>query len=207
MSQATPSKFKAFDPTVDYTSFLTTSEIKDEGGRQFVYLRGLERLAKERGIASAVCVRLEEMKNQKGVICTYQYQFLDGCIYQGSADATVNNCDGDFGAYLTAMSESRAKARALRTAFGITLCSVEEKADIVVMEDTSVNIEDHQLTAIKFLAKQKELGKDEVLGLLSKPRSLGDMRELTKEEGRELISKLNDYKPAKAGAKAKPARR
>lgn len=200
-------QFKAYDPTIDYTTLLNISEIKEENGRQFVYLRGLERLAKERGIASAMCVRLEEMKNFKGVICTFQYQFLDGCIYQGSADATVGNCDGDFSAYLTAMAESRAKARALRTAFGISLCSVEEKADIVVIEDTSVNIEDHQLQAIKFLAKEKGLGKDDVLGLLAKPRSLVDMRELTKEEGRELISKLNEYKPAKSGVKAKVARR
>lgn len=200
--------FKAFDPTIDYSSLLHSSEIKDEGNRQFVYLRGLERLAKERGIANAMCVRLDEMKDGKGIICTYQYGFRDGCIYHGSADATRANCEGDFGAYLTAMAESRAKARALRTAFGISMCSVEEKADIVVMEDVdSVSIEDHQLQAIKFLAKQKELGKDDVLGLLTKPRAIGDMHELTKEEGRELISRLNEFKPAKAAAKVKTARR
>jgi hypothetical protein len=190
-----PTKFRQFDPGVDYTSLLTTSEIKEEDGRQFVYLRGLERLAKERGIVSAMCVRLDEMKHNKGIICTYQYGFKDGCIYHGSADATPGNCEGDFGAYLTAMAESRAKARALRTAFGISMCSVEEKADVVVIEDAgSTSIEDHQLQAIKFLAKQKELGKDDVLGLLSKPRAVGDMRELTKEEGRELISRLNEQK-------------
>ena len=106
------------------------------------------------------------------------------------------------------MAESRAKARALRTAFGISMCSVEEKADIVVMEDTDNSaIEDHQLQAIKFLATNKGLGKDEVLAFLSKPRPIGDMREMTKEEGRELIKALNDTKPAKAGVKVKTARR
>lgn len=202
------SKFRAFDPTVDYTSLLTLKEIKEEDGRQFVYLRGLERLAKERGIMNAICIRLEEKKDSSGVMITYQYGFVDGCIYQGSADATKANCDGNFGTYLTAMAESRAKARALRTAFGISMCSVEEKADIVVMEDTDNSaIEDHQLQAIKFLATNKGLGKDEVLAILAKPRPIGDMRELTKEEGRELIKSLNDTKPAKAGAKPKPARR
>lgn len=202
-------KFRIFDPTVDYTSLLTTSEIKEEGGRQFVYLRGLERLAKERGIINAICIRLEEMRDSRGVIATYQYGFVDGCIYQGSADATKANCEGNFGAYLTAMAESRAKARALRTAFGISMCSVEEKADIVVMEDAdSSAIEDHQLQAIKFLAKQKEFAnKEDVLALLSKSRPINDMRELTKEEGRELIKALNDTKQAKAGAKIKTARR
>lgn len=184
---------KEFDAKHDYTKDLKSNEIKHEGTKSFVFLKGLERLAKERGIRNALCVRLEQL-GTNGVFCTYQYMFEDNRLYQGSADATTKNCDGNFKLYLTAMAESRAKARALRTAFGISMCSVEEKSDIVVVEDADFGpIGDEQLQLIKHKAKEHSLGKADILSMLEVPRNIPTMKKLTREEGREIIGKLNKY--------------
>jgi hypothetical protein len=200
---------KPFDPAVDYVGLLNDDELKEEDGRKYVFLRGLERLAKERGIANAVAMRLEPFKLDtiQGVMCTYQYTFWDGSVYQGSADATLQNCESKFGQFLTAMAESRAKARALRTAFGITLCSVEEKADgavVITSESESSPIDDHQATAIKFIAKERGLSESDAVALLGKKS--GDISKLTKREGRELIAKLNES-VKKSASKEKPLAR
>lgn len=187
---------KPFDPTKDYVKELKDSELKTEGKSTFVYLKGLERLAKERGVAQAVCTKLDQL-GTSGVFCTYQYAFWDGAVYQGSADATTKNCDGKFKLYLTAMAESRAKARALRTAFGINLCSVEEKADVEIADDNDFGpAEEHQLVAIKNIAKAKGLGSEDVLGLMEVPKK--KLESLTRQEARDLIASLNEWKPGKA---------
>lgn len=188
-----------FDPSVDYVSKLKDSELKKEGKRTFVYLKGLERLAKERGVSAAVCTKLDQL-GTSGVFCTYQYTFWDGATYQGSADATTKNCEGKFKLYLTAMAESRAKARALRTAFGINLCSVEEKADVDVADDVDFGpAEDHQLVAIKNIAKAKGLGSEEILSLMEVPKK--KLEKLTRQEARDLMTSLNEWKPAKTTKK------
>lgn len=191
----TNTKFKAFDPTKDYTKELTAEELKHEGKRTFVYLRGLERLAKERGVQSALTTRAEQL-GSNGVLVSYQYKFWDGSVYEGSADATVKNCDGNFKLYLTAMAESRAKARALRTAFGVTLCSVEEKSDMQVANDDDFGpISDHQLVAIKSIAKTKGLSASDILQMMEVPKK--KLESLTKEEGTDLIKMLNEFKKPK----------
>jgi hypothetical protein len=201
---------KPFDPMYDYTKDLGSDDIKREDGREFVFLRGLEKLARQRGVVGARCIRMEPMPVSHadgrsffgGVFCTYEYSFADGGTYQGSADATLKNCDGNFKLYLTAMAESRAKARALRTAFGIGMCSVEEKADATYKTDDDIGpIDDAQIVLIKVLAEKHSMGREDVLELLDVPRKVASIKELTKEEGRELSIKLNKYRPRKSKAK------
>lgn len=194
-----------FDPTKDYSKSLNPDELKSEGKKTFVFLRGLERLAKERGVLEAVCTRLEQL-GTSGVMCTYSYSFVDGAIYQGSADATVKNCDGNFKLYLTAMAESRAKARALRTAFAITLCSVEEKSNVDIADDRDLGpAEGHQIVAIKNIAKEKGLVKEQVLELMDIPKT--DFKKLSREEARSLIAALNDWKKPRITKKKAVRRR
>jgi hypothetical protein len=196
-----------FNPHHDYTKDLDDGDIKIENGRSFVYLKGLEKLARRRGVVGAKCIKLEPMPCSHtdgrsfvgGIYCTYEYSFVDGGVYQGSADATLKNCDGNFKLYLTAMAESRAKARALRTAFGIGMCSVEEKSDATVKTDQDIGpIDDAQIVLIRTLAKKHDMGKDDVLNLLDIPRNIKRLKELTKEEGRELAVKLNAFRPRRS---------
>lgn len=186
---------KPFDPSYDYTRDLTDDDIRLEDGKQFVYLRGLEKLAKARGVVSATCQRLDRLPD--GMACTYRYQFVDGGTYDGSADATIKNCDGNFKLYCTAMAESRSKARALRTAFGISLCSVEEKSDQQVADTELGPVEEHQAVLIRHLATKHGLGKPDIIGMLDLPRKISKVEDLTKSEAIELISKLNSYKARK----------
>lgn len=198
-------KVTPFDPSKDFVKELKDEELKKEGKRTFVYLKGLERLAKERGVLQAVCTRLEQL-GTSGVACTYSYSFMDGATYQGSADATTKNCEGKFKLYLTAMAESRAKARALRTAFGITLCSVEEKADVDVADDADFGrVEEHQLVAIKNIAREKSLGAEDILGLMEVPKKKLEL--LTRQEARDLIASLNEWNTKKRVSKKKVSKK
>lgn len=196
---------KPFDSTYDYNKDLKDEEFKIEKGKPFVYLKGLERLAKERGIISAKVEDLDFVEkdgNILGVVCTYEYVFIDGRTYHGSADATTKNCEGTFKLYLTAMAESRAKARALRTAFCISTCSVEEKADIDIAETPLGPIGDEQIQLIKILAGNLNISKQDIIELLEIPRKISDIKELTKEEGIEIIASLNrGGKPKKTRAR------
>jgi hypothetical protein len=184
---------KEFDPSYDYNKDLKEDEFKYEKGKPFVYLKGLERLAKERGVVYARPTNVMQL-GTNGVLVTYEYSFQDGRSYAGTADATTKNCDGNFKLYLSAMAESRSKARALRTAFGITTCSVEEKSDMVVADDPALGpIGDEQIHLIKLKAKEFGLGKPELFNMLEVPRDASELKKLTKEEGLEIITALNKF--------------
>ena len=199
----------AFDPNRNYNDSLNDDEIKIENGRPFVFLKGLERLAKERGVRSAKTVRLDQISSDAviGFICTYEYTFDDGRTYQGSADATSKNCDGNFRLYLTAMAESRAKARALRTAFAITTCSWEEKSNATYADDPHLGkIGEEQIMLIRKLATQHSIGKSQLFELMDIPRIVKDINELTRSEAIEIISGLNKMsKPKRRATKKKLA--
>jgi len=184
----------AYDLNKNYNDSFTDDEIKMEKGRPFVFLRGLERLAKERGVVSAKTIRLEQLISETaiGIVCTYEYTFEDGRTYQGSADATSKNCDGNFRLYLTAMAESRAKARALRTAFAISTCSVEEKSDATFADDPHLGpVGDEQIVLIRNLAQKLTVGKSQLFELMDIPRIVKDIKELTRAEASEIITGLN----------------
>jgi len=198
---------KEFDPTYDYNKDLKEDEFKYEKGRPFVYLKGLERLAKERGVRSARPTNVMQL-GTSGVLITYEYSFDDGRSYAGTADATTKNCDGNFKLYLSAMAESRAKARALRTAFAITTCSVEEKSDMTIAQDPELGpIGDEQIHLIKMKATELNLSKTELFQMLEVPRKLTDLKKLSKEEGLEIIGTLNKLSRKKKKTKKKTTKK
>jgi len=192
---------KKFDPAYDYNKDLKDDEFKHEKGRPFVYLKGLERLAKERGVQYARPTNVMQL-GTSGVLITYEYLFDDGRAYAGTADATTKNCDGNFKLYLSAMAESRAKARALRTAFGITTCSVEEKSNMTIAQDPELGpIGDEQIHLIKLKATELGIGKPDLFKMLEVPRKVTDLKKLTKEEALEILAALNKLSRRKKSRK------
>jgi len=191
---------KKFDPTYDYIQDVAEEDIKVEGDKKFIYLRGLEKLARDRGLKGTASrpVPMSAGNNFYGVMCTYTYHFEDG-TYEGSADATIESCKGDFGKFLTAIAESRAKARALRAAFNISLCSVEEKGaaleDFVSAPVSKIGA--HQEMLICHLREKLGISEaDLIRDVIGKEVPI---KSLSMDDGIALITHLNK----KAGAAAK----
>lgn len=183
---------EVFDYKKDWSQELKKEEILKKDGKDYVFLRGLERLAKERGIKEAISKIIATPSPEcPCAVVTYGYRFIDGAYYEGSADATTNNCDKGFRLYLTGMAEARAKARALRTAFGISLCSVEEIANEPIEEDeTVVAANDQQKFLIQHLATKNGIQIPEVLNMNEKVKAKS-IEDLTKYEAKVLIAALN----------------
>jgi hypothetical protein len=168
----------------DYLAELKDDELLNTNGKIFVYLKGLERLAHERGIQSTASHIVSASPDFAAV--TYRYTFKDGTAFDGSADAKPSNCKKGFDLYLAAMAESRAKSRALRTAFNITICSVEEISEIAGEAEPA---KDYQLQNIKLMMESKSVELTRV-GEWTK-RKLKDLKELTRDEAILVIGKLN----------------
>ena len=102
------------------------------------------------------------------------------------------------------MAESRAKARALRTAFAITTCSVEEKSDMTIAQDVDLGpIGDEQIHLIKMKATEHGVDKAKLFQMLEVPSNAKDLKKLTKEEGLEIITCLNKMSKKKKKTRTK----
>lgn len=185
---------KAFDPNHNYAEDLRTNETSSKDGEQFVYLRGLQRLARERGI-KRTCSKVFQAPavDHPVAVVTFGYEFEDGSYWEASADAHQKNTKEAMVPYLTAIAEARAKARALRDAFGISLCSVEEAGSVESTDDDS--IDDTQVQGIKMLMRRHEINLADTLKLINKADE--ELSSLTKAEGRQLMKKLNELKKKK----------
>lgn len=191
-----------FDPMKDYMQELKEDEVVEkDGGGKLVYLKGLERLARERGITQQTSqVVSAPSKDNPYATVTVGYEFRDAAddggfvyrTYQASADASDKNCEGNFKLYPVAMAESRAKARALRNAFGISACSVEEVKDIDEVIQ-SPPCSDPQQYLIKKLLKEKNVSLSDA-GQLISIANLKDIQDLNRDEASKLIGKLQKVK-------------
>jgi hypothetical protein len=188
-----------FDPNIDYFAKLKSSEIyTDDDSKSFVFLRGLQRLARERGIKSIDSVVAASPTSGAPIAAvTIKYTFDDGRSYAGSADASMKNTDAPYNLHLVAVAESKAEARALRRAFGIAECSYEELG--VNANPDNKPISDTQIRAIRGVAERKSMSDAAILALIG----LGpdaSLNSLTKADGKEVMKKLNKAKrKVKAG--------
>jgi len=183
---------------------------RKEDGREIktVLLRGLQRLAQEAGLKHSEC-KLEFIgADRTGTIgimqAVYSIVFEDGSSWVGCADCNAKNTTGKFLAYPTAVAESRAEARALRKALGISLLSSEEigfvdGGAVTQIEASSGKAIDSQvIKAIEKLVETRCTTVAELLeAILTKDRngSVFELSELTVEEGQKAMSWLNDLKP------------
>ena len=184
--------FKAFDPSHNYADDLKKNEVYEKDGDQFVYLRGLIRLAHERGIKETNSqVRQSPAAEHPVAVVTYGYTFMDGAHFEASADAHQKNTKAGMDIYLTAIAEARAKARALRDAFNISLCSVEEIGSVESRDNEP--IDSSQIQGIKMLMRRKEMNKVQTMAIIGNEEAQ-ELSDLSKNDGRLLMKKLNEYK-------------
>jgi hypothetical protein len=93
-------------------------------GKPFVRFIGLLQLAQQRGLTSlkADFTHISETVCIAHAVAT----FADGRVFEESGDSTETNVGREVKPHWRRMALVRAKARCLRDALGIELCSVEE---------------------------------------------------------------------------------
>jgi len=111
---------------------ITTIEMKDRNGnvietREVVRYAGLLTRAHEEGLKKieTVLVQLPTEENGMVAVATAKVETEKG-IFTATADATLANANRRMHRFLTALAETRAKARALRDAVNIGIVSLEE---------------------------------------------------------------------------------
>jgi hypothetical protein len=205
-----------FDVEVDYFEKLKSSEkwTDTKSGREYPYFKGLARLAHtyRRGVKSvrskivkAPCVNSlttldsegEAITNAPDCIAavTVSYEFNDGTIFEGSADASFKAHVAPFNLHLTAVAESKAASRAIRSAFMISNVAKEEIGDAsMIADDSNDPISDAQIEAIRNLAKRKKLSKAVVLKMSKSEAE--SIEGFTKSEATLVIKAINRKKAA-----------
>ncbi len=190
-----------FDPKKDYFKELTDDELWDG---KYPLLRGLQRLAHERGIrqieSKIICV---PSKESPIAAVTVLVAFKDGTVFAGSADASYKAHEAPFNKHLTALADSKAEARAYRRAFNISTASKEECGETPAGgEIDKTPIVDAQIQGIKNMSNDKKITVVEAVGLIGVDKNI---EELTGKQARDVIRALNKYKPKKTVAKRKTA--
>lgn len=205
-----------FDVEIDYFEKLKPSEkwTDTKSGREYPYFKGLARLAHTyRGGVKSVRSKIikvpsvnsstvidadgEKIVNAPDCIAavTVSYEFNDGTTFEGSADASFKAHDAPFNLHLTAVAESKAASRAIRSAFMISNVAKEEIGDVsMIADDSNDPASDAQVEAIRNLAKRKKLSKADVLKM---SKSDSDTIEgLTKAEATKAIKAIQRKKAA-----------
>jgi len=144
-----------------YEGLITDEDlISDDSGNKFIPLAVLERLARVKGIREQrpSIVGVPTITNLMAVV-EYTIFWVDGTISAGCGDAHPENVDGNFANYVTAIAETRAKARALRSGLGISVCSQEETATTKTREDLLAfnNASAAQVVLINKLLQENEM--------------------------------------------------
>ena len=189
---------------IDWQSQLTDDETGKDGRTEFVYLKGLRRLAKLKGIVAEdhqfgntiVLKRPDNGHEYPLVQMKYTVQFEDGTTYSDVADAHTYNVQGIFSAYPTAMAATRAEARALRKALGISMVSKEElgadQETIASMRNESTPAQEK---VIKNLMKTRKVTNAmDVIKECSTRDDVFEIKELTFAEAKAAIKLLNKKK-------------
>lgn len=178
---------------LDKDSFVTSAE-----GKETIRLMGLQKLARLAGITES-WPELSAVDTDSGKVfqCVYRVRFSDGTLFAGAADSNRNSNDVEpFCNYPTSVAESRAEARAIRKALGITILATEE----IGFAGKSRIIDAQQVVAIKNLAEKAGLNIKEVLDEVLTPAAaarISSLESLSEEQGAKLIKFLNDSRKKK----------
>jgi hypothetical protein len=117
------------DLTEDYDFSVATGDLQFLEGRWYVTHAGLLRIAQRKhccGIKSALVERLSDPLAGRWVFRATVYKSSGSRGFVGYGDADPSNCSTLVHGAEMRVAETRAVNRALRKAYGIGLCSVEE---------------------------------------------------------------------------------
>jgi len=199
-----------FDPKRDYFAELKSSEkYKDDNGREYPYLKGLQRLAHEnRGGILKITSKIEKTPSV-GVLdenakpdciasATVGYHFNDGTSFEASADASYKAHDAPFNLHLVAVAESKAEARAIRKSLNIRQVSKEEigtesEIDFNIGADENESASDLQLHTLRTVIKRKGVSEEDFCKKLEREK----LEDLTHLEARKAMEKANRLKVKK----------
>lgn len=184
---------------------LNSDELIETESGKFVKLNGLVRLAHEKGLRSTDSTfngTFVNKHDEQVVVMKFEVSFKDGTKFSAHGDACSSNTDEGYNQYLIPIAESRAKARALRDALNIRICSVEEvqmsklkrkswsKKGRTITE--AENISEEQKTLINKLKHKHKLNDDTFKKFaMSKAKiRIHSIDNLTKKQATEIISTL-----------------
>jgi len=201
-------------------------ELLEEGDRatrnegsdtiEVVLLAGLQRLARQAGIAEQSCVIQTPAPTMVQAIFTSTFRVWDAALseyldvsFVGAADCTSKNTQGKFAHYPTAVAESRAEARSLRKALGIRMLSSEEigfREGASSLEASPTGKAASSLVAaIVSLCESRGVEQVQVLEEVlddDRAATIFELSELTTKEAQAAMSWLNGQKPATKSKRA-----
>lgn len=206
----------------DWNSELQDGDVvtRKEGGDtlEVVLLAGLQRLARSAGVVRQSVVIQTPAPTMVQAIYTAAFQTEDGMVeFVGTADCNGNNTKGKFLSYPTAVAESRAEARCLRKALGISILSSEEvgfrEGAGALEASPNAKAAGSMIAAIEKLCESRGVEIVQVLEeVLDETRaaSIFELSELSTAEAQQAMGWLNGQKPAtskKAAGSKRSARK
>ena len=113
---------------------LNQKYVKEINGKKFVLYAGLLDLAHQKKMKALRVKQLIVDWEQKSAYCVVEAIFPKqgetiGTIFEGAGSGTQENCGEMTKKHFVEMAHTRAKARALRDALNIDMCSKEELVD------------------------------------------------------------------------------
>ncbi len=180
-----------------------------QGSRDSLFVRHdpLLRVAKDEDVLGILGRKVEvnqspSRDNEWCATSTVTYKFGgkdESITWSDCADCRKGNARGGYATYSTAMSTTRASARALRFALGLEFCSAEEMGDIDDMVDESFTdpIDDAQLNVIKSkYIKQYGYTLEDIVSYILKTfeRNVDVLEDIYKGEAAQLLQYLNKSK-------------
>ncbi len=121
---ANPKSTSPVEVSETTTAHIPAQFLTEIHGKQFVQYAGLLALAHERGLTSLSAHFISVTETL--ALAEAEATFADGKIFKECADATPGNVGPTVRAHFPRISLTRAKARCLRDALNISVCSVEE---------------------------------------------------------------------------------
>lgn len=186
--------------------------INKDTSKPSVLLNALRRLANEAGLCNSGPVTLQHVNTGNfGVFqCIYQVDFEDGTTWSAAGDCNKNSVDPRFLAYPTAVAESRAEARALKKALGITMLAAEEvDMNSGVEVQPNEKVPSNVIAAIERLIDRTGADTLQVIEavLPNKADSISALSDLSITEGQAIMSHLNGLSAKKTKASSRESKK